>query len=874
MKCKLAVLMLAAASLSAQVTVQGGKQVQIPASGATAVVSLDAHVADASVENGILTILGVDPGDTRVIALDQNGLLEVRVHVTAGAPVYPPGFVAPQDPNDQSDSYESRFSSDRLQFENILDLFSRGPDRTTQLHLTTATFAGGDDRTTYVPFAYYRITTKTSDVTFLDQAVNTSPLTLQNVILRGLHIKDGGWQFHGGYTASADFANVFIPVEKEFASGVSYTEFLRDYLKIIPGLYFLRSIDLADGLQRSAMIASLLFDVDFSPDWEVKTEVAYGRGTAFAAELAHSSTATKLNARLTKKGLEFPTLRSNSLPGLSGDASWSQILTSRMGLLSGATINNIDLNTIRQDSQSAYTSLRYKISQSWSTATGVTYGYFSRPGYYSARTLTLPQQINFDRARFGAGFQYQLATASDSFSNGAGYGATLRLTLGRFQIGGFLDWQKDALSVQSLYSEIPGLQEELQRLGITAVTPEQLAALLQDAAFLQTLGLSSQAQITTVPRRFQEGGNLTWISTGARPHQLSLSFIADHNNFETSTSTDYNFTGAYIKAIGASNQLQFSASVVKSEFIGPGQITQVISASFRHTFSHAPAVFSLQKNTSIGGTVFIDAKRLGVYENGMETIPRATVMLDGVRTVVTNSLGGFRFGGVSPGSHNIELKYASSLEHYFTTPQNTVADGGSTVNFGITFSTTDLWGYVRDDAGNGLQNVKLQVTAASGNTVISTDKSGKFSLPDIPPGSYQIQVNPETVAMGYETDDLIPAQVSITASSASHPVIEIPAVRILTGSVTVYDPAAGSYVPLKGAVVSISQLAKSVTTNDSGKFIFGRLPPGDLEVKVVSGPYSCTHTINVPTRPVTLIDDFKVSALNGQIASTLTVASN
>jgi hypothetical protein len=870
----LAAWMLATASLSAQVTVQAGKQTQIPEPGATAAVSLDIHVADASVENGILTISGVDPGDTRVIAFDPNGLQEVRVHVIPGTPVYPPGFLAPQDSNSESDSYEFRFSSDRMQFENILDVFNRQPGRTTQLHVVSATFSGEPDRSSYVPSAYYRVTMPNSEITLLDENVNDSPLTLQNVILRGLHIKDGGWQFHGGYTASADFADVFIPVEKEFAAGVGYTELLRDYLKITPELYFLRSIDLVDGQQRSGLIASLLFDVDFFPDWEVKSEIAYGRGFALAEELARSSPKTKLNARLSKKPLEFPTVRSNSLPGLSGDASWNQILTSRMGLLSGATINNIVLNTVRQDSRSAYTSLRYQISQSWSAGTGISYGAFSRPGDYSAKTLTLPQQINFDRTRFGAGFQYQLATASDSFSNGAGFRETLRLNLGRFQIGGFLDSQKDALSVESLYSEIPGLQEELQRMGITAVTPDQLAALLQNAAFLQSLGFSSQAQIVTVPRRLQEGASLTWDSVGARPHQLSLSYIESHNEFETSTSTDYNFTAAYSKAIRLSNQLQFSASLVKSESIGQGQLTQVISASFRHTFSHAPAILSLQRNTCIGGTVFIDANRLGVYASGMETVPRVTVRLDGVRTIMTDSRGRFRFGGVSQGAHSVELQYASDRQHYFTTPQNAVIAGGSTVDFGIVFSTTDLWGYVKDDAGNGLENVKLRVAGASGNHVLSTDANGKFVLPDVQQGSYRIQVSPETVAMGYETENLIPVQVSITANSASHPLIEIPAIRTLTGSVTIYDPAAGKYVPLKGAVVSIPHLAKSVITNDSGKFSFGGLPPGDLEVKVIAGPYSCTHTISVPAHPVTIRDDFKVSSLSGKIAFSLTVASN
>src|SRR5205814_9287736 len=125
----------------------------------------------------------------------------------------------------------------------------------------------------------------------------------------------------------------------------------------------------------------------------------------------------------------------------------------------------------------------------------------------------LPQQVNFDRPHFGAGVQFMFSAASDSFSGGGGLRQTVRLNLGRFQIGEFLGWQKDAVSVASLYSQLPGLQQELQRLGITAITPEQLAGLLQDAAFLQSLGLSSQAQIVTVPHRLQEGGSLAWSSS-------------------------------------------------------------------------------------------------------------------------------------------------------------------------------------------------------------------------------------------------------------------------------------------------------------------------------------------------------------------------
>src|SRR5262249_40496458 len=155
-----------------------------------------------------------------------------------------------------------------LQFENSLDLYSKTADKIRQLHVVSATLAGGIRPTSYVPSAFYRLTTQNMDITLLDQTVNNSPLTLENVVLRGFHMKADGLQFHGGYTDSANFANLFLPTEKEYAAGVGYTTILKDFLKVTPNLYFLRSVDLASGQQRSAAVGSLLFDVSFHSDWQ------------------------------------------------------------------------------------------------------------------------------------------------------------------------------------------------------------------------------------------------------------------------------------------------------------------------------------------------------------------------------------------------------------------------------------------------------------------------------------------------------------------------------------------------------------------------------------------------------------------------------
>lgn len=868
MKCAFAILLFTACPLLCQVTVQSGKSIEIPAADATSAVSLDLHVADASLANGFLTVKGIDPGDTLIVVIAPNVTREIPVHISAGAPAYPPGFVAPQELRNQSGNYEFRFSSDRLQVENTLDLHTQDGGNITQFHIVSATLAGGPDRTTFVPSVYYRFAAPDADITFLDQTVNESPLTLQNVILRGFHMKKGGWKFHAGYTASAAFADVFLPADKEFAAGVSNTIALGKFLSVSPGIYFLRSIDLTNGQESSGLISSLDFHLKALKNWQVGGELAYGRSIAFDGELQHDSDHTKIGARMIQRKLEFPSLRSSSLPGLSGDASWTQLFTARLSLISNASINDVDLRSVRQNSRSASTYVRYKFSRSWSLGSGANYGLFTTTNFSPARTFTLPQQINFDRPHFGAGFEYEISTASDSFSNGSGFRQTIRINRGRFQIGQYVDWQKDALSISSLFSQLPGLQQALQQLGITAVTPDQLSALLQDAAFLQSLGLSSFAQVVTVPRRLQEGGNVTWISGGARPHQLSISFIASRNQFATSSSTDYNFTGSYAKEISAKNQLQMNWSAVRSGTLaGRERFSPLVSLSLRHAFSYSPPISPLDRSTNISGVVFVDSLRKGVYEVGMNPIPQATVILDGEKAVLTDALGHFDFNGIAVGDHRIQLQYHDEREYYFTRPPDAIVAGGSQIDFGIAFPQNDLWGYVQDDAGNGMADIKLQITNDARVTTTTTDSSGKFDLQNPEPGDYRIEVDPESVAFGYTTEELSPAEVHFTGEASAHTILKIPAVRVLTGEVSVYNATSGAYVPVRGVTVTIPKLDRTAITNAAGRYVIASLPTGDFEVRLAAGQASLVRTISVPVHPVTLRNDFRISSLNGQIAS-------
>ena len=873
----LAALLASAHLASAQVILETGKRLQIPEPGATAAVSLNTKVATATILNNRLIIVGISPGDVRVVALYPANIAEVRVHVAQSPAVYPPGFIPPTYRGNGSGSFEGRFSSDRMQFENILDLTTQTAIGSSALHIASATFPEDAQSTSFVPSAYYRITLPQMQLTLLDETVEDSPLTLDNVVLRGLHVRYHRWNFHGGYTTSADFSDVFIPVQKELAAGISYSQPIRRFFHLIPHLYFLRSIDLENGQQRSAMIGSVLFRGDFSENWKFETEVAAGRGMGFAAGLEHYGTDSTLRATLTKKSLDFPSLRSSSLPGLNGDVSWSQVFTPKIGLVSGATIDHIELSRGKQNTEDAYATLRYKFHRSLSVGTGVSHQSFSgsgstqdaNPAFYSSRTLTLPQQINFDHPAFGLGYQYQFATTSHAFSNGNGQRQTLRLDVKRYQLGEFIDLQTDAVGLQSVYSQLPQVQNNLQRQALVAATPADLAVLLRSAAFLQSVGVAGQAQLLTVPRRLQEGGSVAWSSHGPRPHQLSVSAFSSHDRYAASTTNEYSISGSYAKEIGVGNQLQFSASAVQSSLSGQQQLMPVVSFSFRHLLTRSPEILSADRSFSINGTVFVDARGGGVYEDGMDSLAQITIVLDNQRTVVTNNMGNFYFGGLSSGMHKVRMIYATDRAHYFTTPQEVTVEANSIVNFGIHFPAVDLWGYVEDDAGGGLENILLLVKSPTGTMVVSTTKSGKFSVPDVPPGSYQVQVDLESVPVGHSTEDLEPVEVLMTASSSAHPVIRIPAIRVLSGTVTLYDAAAGAYLPVKGAVVRVAALDKTAVTTSQGKFTLGGLPSGNVEVTITAGTAVLNQVLYLPVQPATLREDYKVSSLSGKISATL-----
>ncbi len=71
------------------------KTITFQVDGATAAYSLDGFFAEATAENGVVSVEGKVAGDTHVVVVTPSGTQTFEILVNLMPPVYPPGFVAP-----------------------------------------------------------------------------------------------------------------------------------------------------------------------------------------------------------------------------------------------------------------------------------------------------------------------------------------------------------------------------------------------------------------------------------------------------------------------------------------------------------------------------------------------------------------------------------------------------------------------------------------------------------------------------------------------------------------------------------------------------------------------------------------------------------
>jgi hypothetical protein len=75
--------------------VDPGKTVTLPIAGATAAYTLDGFLAEASAENGLVSVVGIHSGSTHVVVLTPSGVQTLEFLITVLPPFTPKGLFSP-----------------------------------------------------------------------------------------------------------------------------------------------------------------------------------------------------------------------------------------------------------------------------------------------------------------------------------------------------------------------------------------------------------------------------------------------------------------------------------------------------------------------------------------------------------------------------------------------------------------------------------------------------------------------------------------------------------------------------------------------------------------------------------------------------------
>jgi thermitase len=126
-----------------------------------------------------------------------------------------------------------------------------------------------------------------------------------------------------------------------------------------------------------------------------------------------------------------------------------------------------------------------------------------------------------------------------------------------------------------------------------------------------------------------------------------------------------------------------------------------------------------------------------------------------------------------------------------------------------------------------------------------TDATGSYTIDNVAPGSYQVVASKE----GYQTSSLTVNVFSGTTAVVNFSLSQIIALGCITGSVT--DAKDGS--PIVGAAVTDG--TRMATTDASGKYTIGDVPPGSYQVTASKEGYeSVTSTVTVVSGATTVMD--------------------
>ncbi len=848
-------------TLLAQVQkVDPNKTITLQVAGATAAYSMDSFLAEASAENGVVSIVGIHPGTTHVVVVTSSEPQTLEVFVTTPAPIYPPGFVSPESgsENGQSGYYEGRYYTNPAQIQTQFDFVKSNGENWTHMHVVETNFLGaldeGESRAALTS-ATYEIHTPDRDITVLDKYVDESQLTINGSIIRGFHMEDGNWFVHAGYTSVASFEGLFLPLQPDLLWSGGYRYPLTDNSSITASFYDIQ-VHASDLLGRSGTIGDLKYRYSPREDFWFSTDLGLSRGIGASGRIHYRSDRDILVGLVRYVPLGFASLGINNLRGLHTDISWTRHVTKRFDTTATFYNNNLVLPGLRENTIAASENLRYQLTRRWAATGGALASSFQNkvPLTPAIRNLTLPVGLSFQSKHFGATGQYQFGVTSMRDTGAKQYRANLQSGWGAFTFSAFGERDTNTPTLNFIFTQETGLQQLLEEQGIRATSVQQVDELLSSDAFLIAAGYLKGATINLVPVRTQVGGIADWSTHGAHKRDLNYNFLYNDNQALLGSTVSIIHTLALTQSITRADSLSLSCSILGLKNSGSSMAyTPVCLAAWRHQFQHVPYFVIPERRGTITGNVYRDDQSTAEFKPDMPPMAEVEVALDDRRRTLTGADGSYRFPNVPRGKHKIEAIYTSKDPFFFTTPSKLQVDEDSTADFGIGYTLSGLTGTILNDAGEGVAGVDIALESRGKKWTATTEGDGGFFVPSLVAGDYTVQADENSVPEGYSTDGLgDPRQVTVGVSSPGRADFTLRALRSISGRVLRYDTAALQYVPVNGEQVTLREPGLTATTDLSGRYLFRDLAAGSYTVAVQAPLQMSAQSVRLGGSPVDL----------------------
>jgi hypothetical protein len=824
-----AFLLFAHAARGESFTVRVGETAVIDIPGATAAYTTNPAVADATVAAaGRIAVTGHSPGTTQLMVVTAANTQAYLITVAASA-VAP---VVKADSGAPTGRYEGRYSSGSMRVQNTFDLATQHDASRSEFHVLHFHDLRGQPSGT-IASIFYRVTTPTRQVTLLDETVDVSRMTISNTSVRGLHLKEGPLELHAGYASSTMFDDFFLPAKRRWVGGAGYGIDLGS-IRLTPSVYGFFSQPAGTSARRG-IVGALSAEHRAGDALFVRADVGVSRSLAASGEVRYVSARDQLRALITVKPAGFPNLGLTDVPGEHLDLDWTRRAGKRLSITSTGTYDRFDLAALRQTIGAAGVGISYAVTERLAFLSGADASTVRTPAT-SIRTIGLPFGVAYDTSGFGAAASYRLLDHSDASRHGDALRLSARAGNGPFTASVWAERQRNAPTLELIFSAEPGLELALLRLGISVRTPEDVARALRDNAALIDLGFITGVNVSLTPRRTQAGFNLSWLGSGAGRDHLRLLAVYGHDEGIRTTRDNLIATLNYSRRILATTNVYGSYSWWSTRAGAPQQAGTSVEVGVQQQFSGVPRF--LQRSGRIEGFVFLDPEMRGVRSQTTKPLPDIAIKLDGTRTARTDGSGAYAFDNVAPGTHRIAAQLPESPRAFFTTPSFGEAKVHAHVDFGLVWAAARIEGRVISDDGTGIQGAVLTATAEKGPPITATsDVQGLFVFA-VPPGRFRLSIAEESLTAGYSIAEPRERVVTVESGQPQSATFNLRVRRSIAGR------AAGAYE------VRIESLGMTARVDPEGNFLFRSMPAGTFVLVARIGGTIVTRTVTLSAEPI------------------------